>query len=255
MVYINEHLVLPGRNLVRPIGTAEVQENTVYIGNIHRSVTELQLFTICQRYGEIVRFRFMWHLVGPQKGQPAGFCFVEFRTKDQAENCIANLNGKLACGQILRVRQAESQVDGVDNASTLASHPDYTDEPPSQSDHSGDENGDGNHLREGTHDGSHGNHRKSGTDQHRKHHRNTTHTTNIPVNVQIRVLRQKIAEIEEKNKSTVHTDFLTDFDIPRASSHSKRHRSPSTSSSSDSRSHRSSHRHSRHHRSHSRHRR
>lgn len=34
-----------------------------------------------QQYGKIVREQFIWHKHGPKRGEPKGFCFVEFATK------------------------------------------------------------------------------------------------------------------------------------------------------------------------------
>jgi RNA recognition motif-containing protein len=34
------------------------------------------------KFGKIVKEEFMWHKDGPRRGQPRGYCFVEFATHE-----------------------------------------------------------------------------------------------------------------------------------------------------------------------------
>jgi RNA recognition motif-containing protein len=104
---------------------------TVYIGNMHYSITEGDLIKLCQPFGEIQHVTYLWHQSGPQIGLPRGFAFVEYSKKEEVELVCSKLNGKLVYGKELVVRRAEtsdtssvkpvSNKELVSDSSTLSS--------------------------------------------------------------------------------------------------------------------------------------
>ncbi|CAB1352106.1 unnamed protein product, partial [Coregonus sp. 'balchen'] len=67
-------------------------------------------------------FDFLFHKSGPMEGQPRGYCFVNFHTKEEAGRVIHCLNGKLALSKKLVVHWAHAQVKSL-SPSLLLSHP------------------------------------------------------------------------------------------------------------------------------------
>ncbi|KAJ9679512.1 hypothetical protein PVL29_021437 [Vitis rotundifolia] len=51
----------------------------------------------------------MWHTCGPKRGEPRGFAFIEFSTKEEAELAKEKMHGKLICGRPLTVRLANEK--------------------------------------------------------------------------------------------------------------------------------------------------
>lgn len=60
----------------------ENRENKLYIGNLDPRVTEYHIINLFKPFGHIVREEFAWHTHGVKKGQPRGFCFIEYATNE-----------------------------------------------------------------------------------------------------------------------------------------------------------------------------
>ncbi|KAL0965823.1 hypothetical protein UPYG_G00286220 [Umbra pygmaea] len=81
----------------------------LWIGNIDPKITEYHLVKLLEKFGKVRQFDFLFHKSGPLEGQPRGYCFVNFHTKEEAERAIHCLNGKLALSKKLVVRWAHAQ--------------------------------------------------------------------------------------------------------------------------------------------------
>ncbi|XP_036384042.1 probable RNA-binding protein 18 isoform X2 [Megalops cyprinoides] len=81
----------------------------LWIGNIDPKITEYHLVKLLEKFGKVKQFDFLFHKSGPLEGQPRGYCFVNFQTKEEAERAIQCLNGKLALSKKLVVRWAHAQ--------------------------------------------------------------------------------------------------------------------------------------------------
>uniref|UniRef100_A0A3P9IQN4 Probable RNA-binding protein 18 n=1 Tax=Oryzias latipes TaxID=8090 RepID=A0A3P9IQN4_ORYLA len=97
--------------------------NRLWIGNIDPKITEYHLIKLLERFGQVKQFDFLFHKSGPLEGQPRGYCFVNFSTREEAERAIQCLNGKLALSKKLVVRWAHAQVrfEGFRNDKTMPS--------------------------------------------------------------------------------------------------------------------------------------
>uniref|UniRef100_A0A3B4G0K8 Probable RNA-binding protein 18 n=1 Tax=Pundamilia nyererei TaxID=303518 RepID=A0A3B4G0K8_9CICH len=84
--------------------------NRLWIGNIDPKITEYHLVKLLEKFGKVKQFDFLFHKSGPLEGQPRGYCFVNFSTREEAERAIQCLNGKLALSKKLVVRWAHAQV-------------------------------------------------------------------------------------------------------------------------------------------------
>lgn len=83
--------------------------NRLWIGNIDPKITEYHLVKLLEKFGKVKQFDFLFHKSGPLEGQPRGYCFVNFTTREEAERAIQHLNGKLALSKKLVVRWAHAQ--------------------------------------------------------------------------------------------------------------------------------------------------
>ncbi|KAG7498908.1 putative RNA-binding protein 18 isoform X2 [Solea senegalensis] len=94
--------------------------NRLWIGNIDPKITEYHLVKLLEKFGKVKQFDFLFHKSGPLEGQPRGYCFVNFTTREEAERAIQCLNGKLALSKKLVVRWAHAQrFEGFRNDKTM----------------------------------------------------------------------------------------------------------------------------------------
>ncbi|KAI3731330.1 hypothetical protein L1987_62518 [Smallanthus sonchifolius] len=81
----------------------EKSESRLYVGNLDLRVTEAALIKMFSPFGKIVFEEFLWHTRGPKRGEPRGYAFVQFSTKEEAKLAKEKMHGKLACGRPLVV--------------------------------------------------------------------------------------------------------------------------------------------------------
>eukprot|EP00033_Pygsuia_biforma_P003188 GCRY01003498.1.p1 GENE.GCRY01003498.1~~GCRY01003498.1.p1 ORF type:complete len:164 (+),score=13.00 GCRY01003498.1:234-725(+) len=81
-----------------------VKANTLWVGNMDPKMTEYSVMKLFQPFGEIKSLQFIWHSAGPLKGQPKGYCFVEFATKESATEAMMKLDHRLVFGKPLFVK-------------------------------------------------------------------------------------------------------------------------------------------------------
>lgn len=84
----------------------------LWIGNLDPKVTEFTLLKILQKFGELEKFDFLCHTVGPDQGKPRGYCFVTYSCRQEAEKALKGLNGKLALSRRLVVKWAHKEETG-----------------------------------------------------------------------------------------------------------------------------------------------
>jgi len=89
----------------------EVLENRLYVGNLDKRVTEYMVLQLFKRHGKIVKEQFMWHIHGPRRGEPRGYCFIEYATRNEAVLAKEKLNGRITMGKPLVVRFVNERVN------------------------------------------------------------------------------------------------------------------------------------------------
>ncbi|KAF8008734.1 hypothetical protein BT93_K2399 [Corymbia citriodora subsp. variegata] len=106
----------------------EKSESRLYIGNLDLRITEATLIKMFSPFGKIISEDFLWHTRGPKRGEPRGFAFVQYSSKEEAELAKEKMHGKLACGRPLVVRLASEKylVEAVENSSKVRRQLDKT---------------------------------------------------------------------------------------------------------------------------------
>uniref|UniRef100_A0A0A0KJM9 Probable RNA-binding protein 18 n=1 Tax=Cucumis sativus TaxID=3659 RepID=A0A0A0KJM9_CUCSA len=85
-------------------------ESKLYIGNLDLRITEAALIKLFSPFGKIISEDFLWHTRGPKRGEPRGFAFIEYSSKEEAKLAKEKMHGKLACGRPLVVRLASEKL-------------------------------------------------------------------------------------------------------------------------------------------------
>lgn len=81
----------------------------IYVGNLSRMVTEEKLKAMFEQYGSVMSVKL---IKDKFTGAPKGFAFVDMPNNNEAQDAIANLNGKELEGQRLRVNEARPREAG-----------------------------------------------------------------------------------------------------------------------------------------------
>ncbi|KAF5743510.1 RNA-binding protein 18 isoform X2 [Tripterygium wilfordii] len=87
----------------------EKSESRLYVGNLDLRITEASLIKMFSPYGKILSEDFLWHTRGPKRGEPRGFAFIQYSTKEEAKLAKEKMHGRLACGRPLVVRLASEK--------------------------------------------------------------------------------------------------------------------------------------------------
>ncbi|CAM9608815.1 unnamed protein product, partial [Laminaria digitata] len=87
-----------------PSGVEGVPNETLFVGNLSYKVSEAVIIKLFTPFGKVVREQFCYHMVGPRRGEPRGFCFVEYSNVEDAAKAIRALHGRKLYGRPLRVR-------------------------------------------------------------------------------------------------------------------------------------------------------
>ena len=81
----------------------QLQTPKVFIGGLHRNVTETHVEKLMMPYGSIVRVNLV---LQPGSATSKGFAFCEYATIEQAAAAVAALDGRALLGRRLQVRPA-----------------------------------------------------------------------------------------------------------------------------------------------------
>ncbi len=79
----------------------------LYVGNLPHSYNEQDLKNVFSEYSSVVSCKL---IIDRDTGRSKGFGFVEFSSKDEANQAIEALNGTDAGGRALVVNEARPQV-------------------------------------------------------------------------------------------------------------------------------------------------
>ncbi|KAL6500908.1 hypothetical protein OROHE_025105 [Orobanche hederae] len=91
----------------------EKLESRLYVGNLDLRITEAALIKMFSPFGKIISEDFLWHTRGPKRGEPRGYAFIQFSTKEmrmqEAIRAKVKMHGRMACGRPLVVRLASEK--------------------------------------------------------------------------------------------------------------------------------------------------
>ncbi|KAL9237331.1 hypothetical protein vseg_011892 [Gypsophila vaccaria] len=92
--------------MVPTFANDESSDKRIYVGNIDHRISEATLLKMFSPFGKIETEDFLLHTRGPKRGEPRGFAFVQYSTKEEARLAKEEMHGRLACGRPLIVRLA-----------------------------------------------------------------------------------------------------------------------------------------------------
>ncbi|CAH9116143.1 unnamed protein product [Cuscuta epithymum] len=97
----------------------EKSESRLYVGNLDLRISEAALIKMFSPFGKIISEDFLWHTRGPKRGEPRGYAFVQFSTKEEAQLAKEKMHAKLVCGRPLSIRLASEKLlmEGAENPS------------------------------------------------------------------------------------------------------------------------------------------
>jgi RNA recognition motif-containing protein len=81
----------------------------LYVGNLSFNTTELDLRDAFGQAGTITDAKMV---MDRETGRPRGFGFVEMSTDQEAQNAIAQFNGRELDGRTIKVNEAEERTGG-----------------------------------------------------------------------------------------------------------------------------------------------
>ncbi|CAM9480351.1 unnamed protein product [Pylaiella littoralis] len=93
-----------GVEVEAPPDVEGIPNETLFVGNLSYRVSEAVIIKLFTPFGKVVREQFCYHMVGPRRGEPRGFCFVEYSNCEDAAKAIRALHGRKLYGRPLRVR-------------------------------------------------------------------------------------------------------------------------------------------------------
>ncbi|KAF1561854.1 UNVERIFIED_CONTAM: Nuclear cap-binding protein subunit 2, partial [Eudyptes robustus] len=85
------------------------QSTTLYVGNLSYYTTEEQVYELFMRAGDVRRVIMGIHRYDKT---PCGFCFVEYYTRDDAENAIRYINGTRLDDRVIRTDWDAGFIEG-----------------------------------------------------------------------------------------------------------------------------------------------
>ncbi len=86
-----------------------LNSTTLYIGNLSFFTTEEQIYELFSRAGDVKRI-----IMGLDRNKktPCGFCFVEYYTREDAENAMRYINGTRLDDRVIRTDWDAGFVEG-----------------------------------------------------------------------------------------------------------------------------------------------
>jgi cold-inducible RNA-binding protein len=81
----------------------------LYVGNLSYDTTELELREVFGKFGTVADAKVV---MDRETGRPRGFAFVEMSSDQEAQNSIAELNGRELGGRALNVNEAQERSGG-----------------------------------------------------------------------------------------------------------------------------------------------
>lgn len=93
----------------------------LYIGNLDFSISEAAIIKLFSLHGKITRLDYLYQNDGPNKGQPRGYCFLEYEKGEEALKAIKSLEGKEIKGRRMHVKYASETKDSNGNTKSTLS--------------------------------------------------------------------------------------------------------------------------------------
>ncbi|CAG8455395.1 10096_t:CDS:2 [Paraglomus occultum] len=83
--------------------STKLDDKRLYIGNLDAAVDEYTIVKLFEPYGKITHLDYLFHKSGPRRGQPRGYCFLEYSRKEEALKAMTAMHSKVIKGRPLIV--------------------------------------------------------------------------------------------------------------------------------------------------------
>ena len=81
----------------------------LYVGNLSYGTNEADLRDLFAQHGNVAEVKVV---MDRETGRPRGFAFVEMSTDNEAQDAIAQLNGRELDGRTLKINEAQERTGG-----------------------------------------------------------------------------------------------------------------------------------------------
>ncbi|KAF3321038.1 putative RNA-binding protein 18 [Carex littledalei] len=99
-------------------------ECRLYVGNLDYRISESSIIKMFSCFGKIISEDFLMHKRGPKRGEPRGYAFVQYSTKEEAQLAKSKMNGRLFFGRPIVVRLASEKTTAEGTSTTGATSTD-----------------------------------------------------------------------------------------------------------------------------------
>jgi len=114
----NSSVYASGTSSAYPSGSSSACSSgaKLWIGNIDQKIDEYQLLKICEKFGQVTQFDFLYHINDRGDRTPRGYAFVTFGSGNSASEAIKCLHKKKILTKELLVRYAAAKTDQVNGS-------------------------------------------------------------------------------------------------------------------------------------------
>ncbi|CAG8537070.1 3618_t:CDS:2 [Cetraspora pellucida] len=99
--------------------SSKLDDKRLYIGNLDSAIDEYTVVKLFEPYGKITHLDYLFHKSGPKRGQPRGYCFIEYSKKEEALKAMTAMHSKVIKNRSMIVTFAKS-IGGLKKRSSTA---------------------------------------------------------------------------------------------------------------------------------------
>ncbi|KAG9301640.1 hypothetical protein G9A89_016710 [Geosiphon pyriformis] len=103
---------------IGPTEKSKLDEKRLYIGNLDPAIDEYTVIKLFEAYGKITHLDYLFHKSGPRRGQPRGYCFLEYSRKEEALKAMTTMHSKVIKHRAIIVTYAYAAPDNYENGSS-----------------------------------------------------------------------------------------------------------------------------------------
>ncbi|CAG8512514.1 13765_t:CDS:2 [Acaulospora morrowiae] len=93
----------------------KLDDKRLYIGNLDITVDEYAVVKLFEPFGKITHLDYLFHKSGPKRGQPRGYCFLEYSKKEEALKAMTVMHSKVIKNRSMIVTFAYAAPDNFDS--------------------------------------------------------------------------------------------------------------------------------------------
>ncbi|CAG8689125.1 10397_t:CDS:2 [Racocetra persica] len=97
--------------------SSKLDDKRLYIGNLDPAIDEYTVVKLFEPYGKITHLDYLFHKSGPKRGQPRGYCFIEYSKKEEALKAMTAMHSKVIKNRSMIVTFAYAASENCDSKS------------------------------------------------------------------------------------------------------------------------------------------